>query len=74
MAGGYNNFKNRCNCKCSKLKTIILPCISTGEFRFPKKLASKIAIDTIKEYLDTNKEHFEKIIFNVFSDEIIKFI
>ena len=55
--------------KENNIKTIAFPCISTGEFRFPKELASKIAIETIKEYLDTNEENFEKIIFNVFSDE-----
>ena len=58
--------------KENNIKTIAFPCISTGEFRFPKKLASKIAIETIKEYLDTNEENFEKIIFNVFSDEDYK--
>lgn len=54
--------------KENNIKTIAFPCISTGEFRFPKELASKIAIKTIKEYLDTNEEYFEKIIFNVFLD------
>ena len=54
--------------KENNIKTIAFPCISTGEFRFPKELASKIAIETIKEYLDTNEEYFEKIIFNVFLD------
>ena len=59
--------------KENNIKTIAFPCISTGEFRFPKELASKIAIETIKEYLDTNEEYFEKIIFNVFSDEDYSF-
>ena len=54
------------------IKTIAFPCISTGEFRFPKDLASKIAIETIKEYLKTNEKYFDKIIFNVFSDEDYK--
>ena len=58
--------------KENNIKTIAFPCISTGEFRFPKELASKIAIETVKEYLDTNEEYFEKIIFNVFSDEDYK--
>ena len=58
--------------KENNIKTIAFPCISTGEFRFPKELASKIAIETIKEYLDTNEKYFEKIIFNVFSDEDYK--
>ena len=58
--------------KENNIKTIAFPCISTGEFRFPKELASKIAIDTIKEYLYTNEKYFERIIFNVFSDEDYK--
>ena len=55
--------------KVNNIKTIAFPCISTGEFRFPKELASKIAIETVKEYLDTNEKYFERIIFNVFSEE-----
>ena len=58
--------------KENNIKIIAFPCISTGEFRFPKELASKIAIETIKEYLDTNEEYFEKIIFNVFFYEDYK--
>ena len=58
--------------KVNNIKTIAFPCISTGEFRFPKELASKIAIETVKKYLDTNEKYFERIIFNVFSDEDYK--
>ena len=58
--------------KENNIKEIAFPCISTGEFRFPKELASKIAIQTIKEYLSTNEKYFEKIIFNVFSEEDYK--
>ena len=55
--------------KENSIKTIAFPCISTGEFKFPKELASKIAIKTIKDYLSTNEKYSEKIIFNVFSEE-----
>lgn len=55
--------------KKNNIKNVAFPCISTGEFRFPKELASKIAIEAVKEYIDTNEEYFEKIIFNVFSEE-----
>ena len=58
--------------KENNIKTIAFPCISTGEFRFPKDLASKTAIEAIKEYLDTKEKYFEKIIFNVFSNEDYK--
>ena len=53
----------------NKIKNIAFPCISTGEFRFPKDLASKIAIESTKEFINENKEKIENIIFNVFSDE-----
>lgn len=58
--------------KENNIRKIVFPCISTGEFRFPKDLASKTALETIKEYLDTNEKYFDKIIFNVFSDEDYK--
>lgn len=54
--------------KENNLKTIAFPCISTGEFKFPKELASRIAVETIKEYLKTSEKYFEKIVFDVFED------
>lgn len=51
------------------IRTIAFPCISTGLFHFPKDLAAKIAIQTVDDYLDRNREYFDKIIFCVFSNE-----
>lgn len=51
------------------IKTIAFCCISTGEFRFPKDLAAKIAINTVKEWLELYPKRFDKIIFNVFTKE-----
>lgn len=54
-------------CLRHSIKSIAFCCISTGEFRFPKKLGAKIAVDTVKEYLKhTTKEI--KVIFNVFTE------
>lgn len=53
----------------TRIRTIAFPCISTGEFRFPKKEASKIAIRAVTEFLDEHGVEFDKIIFNVFTDE-----
>lgn len=50
------------------IKTIAFCCISTGEFHFPKELASKIAINTVDNYL-ANDDFIEKVVFNVYSDE-----
>lgn len=55
--------------KENNIREIAFCSISTGEFRFPKVQASKIAINTVKEYLKKNEKYFDKIIFNVFKGE-----
>lgn len=55
--------------KENEIQSIAFPCISTGEFKFPKKEASKIAIESIEEYLEESGDYFDKIVFNVFTDE-----
>lgn len=57
--------------KENKLKSIAFCCISTGEFHFPNDKAAKIAIDSVCEFLDNNKQ-IEKVIFNVFKREDYK--
>ena len=51
------------------IRTIAFPCISTGEFRFPKEQASKVAIATVDDFLKHNSDKFEKVVFNVFTEE-----
>ena len=51
------------------IRTIASPCISTGEFRFPKELACKIAIQTVDSFLTENREKLDKVIFNVYGEE-----
>lgn len=60
-------------CKNKELKTIAFPCISTGLYGFPQDEASKIAINTIEEYLKDNKDVFNHIIFNVFKSEDLEY-
>ena len=55
--------------KENNIREIAFCSISTGEFRFPKTQASMIAIETIKNYLKENTDFFERIVFNVFTDE-----
>lgn len=55
--------------KENKIREVAFCCISTGEFRFPKVQASRIAIETVKECLKDNADFFERIVFNVFTDE-----
>lgn len=65
------------NCYTSSLKlaikngirTIVFPCISTGEFRFPKDKASKLAILTVNNFLKEHRKSFDKVVFNVYGKE-----
>ncbi len=50
------------------LKSLAFCCISTGEFRFPQKAAAEIAVETVKEFLRTDKK-IARVIFNVFKME-----
>ena len=53
-----------------ELKSIAFCSISTGVFNFPKDQASKLAIETVRNYLKNNPNtNIEKIILNTFSDE-----
>ena len=52
----------------SGLKSIVFCCISTGEFHFPQKKIAEIAVQTVKEYLNTDT-CVEKVVFNVFKQE-----
>ena len=50
------------------LKIITFPCISTGIFRFPRRLAVECAVTAVQKFLEENNT-IEKVIFNVFGDE-----
>ena len=65
-----NTYINILDCaKNNLVKTLVFCCISTGENKFPKNEACKIAVDTVNEYLDVNDKFFSNIIFDVFTDE-----
>lgn len=49
------------------LETVAFCCISTGEFRFPNREAAEIAVNTVKQFLQTPTS-IRKVIFNVFKD------
>ena len=50
------------------VKTLAFPNISTGIYGFPKELASRIALDVVREFLKNNTT-LEKIIFVCYDDE-----
>lgn len=50
-----------------RLDSIAFCCISTGEFHFPNETAARIAVETVKKYLQENNSETE-VIFNVYKD------
>lgn len=55
----------------NNLESIAFCCISTGEFRFPNDVAAKIAVATVKKFLERRKVERKseiKVIFNVFKE------
>ena len=68
-----NCYRNSLKLAMSKgIKNIAFPCISTGEFRFPKVQASKIAISAVESFLKEYENYFDKIVFNVYGEEDYK--
>ncbi|MDH7603940.1 MAG: O-acetyl-ADP-ribose deacetylase [Melioribacter sp.] len=73
--GNYNEDELLSNCYKNSLKlalengikTIAFPSISTGAYRFPVEQASKIAFNTVMEFLQQH-DKIEKVIFCCFDD------
>jgi O-acetyl-ADP-ribose deacetylase (regulator of RNase III) len=45
-----------------KLQTIVFPAISTGAYKFPLERATKIALETLAEYLDNTERKMEVVL------------
>jgi len=54
------------------LRTIVFPCISTGERGFPREQAANVAIITVRQFLEKNYNKVSKIIFCAFLQEDYK--
>ena len=52
----------------NSVRSIAFCCISTGEFHFPNERAAEIAVQTVREYCETDKSGI-KVIFNVWKDK-----
>ncbi len=51
-----------------ELRSIAFPNISTGVYGFPKSMAARIAIETVKDFLENHKP-FLDVIFVLFDEE-----
>ena len=64
-----NCYENVLRCAMEhNIRSVAFCCISTGEFQFPREVAANIAVETVSAFLEKNKEHFDRIVFNVFKD------
>ncbi|MBF0350173.1 MAG: O-acetyl-ADP-ribose deacetylase [SAR324 cluster bacterium] len=53
-----------------QLVSIAFPSISTGVFRYPVEQASRIALTTIRHFLNTTRTSLQKIIIVCFDDRV----
>ncbi len=53
----------------NKIKSIAFPAISTGVYGYPFDQAAKIAIVTVKNFIDQNPDIFEELIFVLYSED-----
>ncbi len=51
----------------NRLESVAFCCISTGEFCFPNDRAARIAVNTVKEFMQ-QETSVKKVVFNVFKD------
>jgi O-acetyl-ADP-ribose deacetylase len=54
-----------------ELRTIAFPSISTGAYGYPIEEASRVALCTVKTFLE-NEDKLEKVIFVLFSDKVFE--
>lgn len=54
--------------KENNLRTVAFPCISTGVYGYPNESAAHVALNTVREFLETpeNADKVDRIIFCLF--------
>lgn len=54
------------------LRTIAFPCISTGIYGYPSEQAASVAIKVAREFLESNFDKIDRIIFTLFLDKDVE--
>ena len=66
-------YRNTLKLAVSKgLRTIAFPSISTGAYGYPIEEASRVALGTVKAFLE-NEDKLEKVTFVLFSEGLLRF-
>jgi O-acetyl-ADP-ribose deacetylase (regulator of RNase III) len=55
--------------RVSTIRSIAFCCISTGVFGFPQELAARIALQAVEQWLSSNSDSLELVVFNVFRED-----
>jgi len=55
-------------CLAYKLRTVAFPCISTGTFGYPAEAAAKVALLTVRQWLEEHWREVDCIMFCTFLD------
>lgn len=50
----------------NEIRTVAFPSISTGAYHFPVQLAAKIAVSTVKRFVDENPEALDMVMWVLF--------
>jgi O-acetyl-ADP-ribose deacetylase (regulator of RNase III) len=62
-------------CRDYKLRTVAVPCVSTGIFGFPSARAARVALGAVRRWLDadeTNADAINRIIFCTFLEKDVE--
>ena len=54
--------------RANGLKTIAFPCISTGVYGYPQEEAARVAVETVKGYVEENPGAFQEIVFMTYRE------
>uniref|UniRef100_A0A1B6IAR3 Macro domain-containing protein n=2 Tax=Homalodisca liturata TaxID=320908 RepID=A0A1B6IAR3_9HEMI len=54
------------------LRSIAFPCISTGIYGYPQENAAKVALTTVRKFMDQHPDSIERVIFCLFLKEDIE--
>jgi len=54
------------------IRSVSFPSISTGAYRFPVDRAARIALRTVRDFINKKENFFEEIRFILFTDQLLK--
>jgi O-acetyl-ADP-ribose deacetylase (regulator of RNase III) len=56
-------------CRKHGLRTVAFPCISTGAFGYPREAAAKVALATVRQWVDDHWEDIDRVVFCTFLED-----